>query len=146
MVDVAVETVWERADVWIVEGHDSLSEARTLCRLLAGDAGWQQDAQDDLELVVSELVTNACRHVSGPCRMSLDASADAVVVEVWDTDPHVPEYPSSITEPQNEFALSCGGYGLAIVASLCERLEFLPQGSGGKIVRAIYRPGSAVQW
>ncbi|MGW8955556.1 ATP-binding protein [Streptomyces sp. NPDC055709] len=135
-----IETVSERFEVWIEGGHQSLSHARTACQRLTENAGWPPDPQGDLALVVSELVTNACRHSSGPCRLSLEVSGDAAVVEVWDSDPHLPTLPSLADAPDPEIALACGGYGLGIVASLSKCLDFFPQQVGGKTVRAVLVP------
>ncbi|MFC5799043.1 ATP-binding protein [Streptomyces formicae] len=135
-----VETVSERVEIWIEGGHESLLHARTACRRLTRNAGWPPEAQGDLALVVSELVTNACRHSSGPCRMSLEASGHAAVVEIWDSDPHIPDLPSTSSAPPSETALACGGYGLGIVVSLCKCLDFFPQQVGGKTVRAVVVP------
>ncbi|MFF1655570.1 ATP-binding protein [Streptomyces sp. NPDC058255] len=137
-----VETVSERVEIWIEGGHYALSQARTACCRLAGNAAWPPEAQGDLTLVVSELVTNACRHSSGPCRMSLEVSADAAVVEVWDSDPHIPTLPVPSSAPVSisDAAPACSGYGLGIVASLSKCLDFLPQDIGGKTARAVVVP------
>ncbi|MGW2556564.1 ATP-binding protein [Streptomyces sp. NPDC001635] len=135
-----VETVSERVEVWIEGGHYALSHARLACCRLAENAAWPPEATGDLTLVVSELVTNACRHSSGPCRMSLEVSADAAVVEVWDSDPHIPPLPAPSSAPVSDTAPACSGYGLGIVASLSTCLDFFPQEIGGKTVRAVVAP------
>lgn len=46
---------------------------------------------DTVELLVSELVTNAYRHTAGPCSLRLTALGDGRLrVGVWDGDPYVP--------------------------------------------------------
>ncbi|MFK0116616.1 ATP-binding protein [Streptomyces sp. NPDC090994] len=46
---------------------------------------------DDVELLASELVTNAYRHAGGPCSLRLTALGDGRVrVGVWDNHPYVP--------------------------------------------------------
>ncbi|CAL9533877.1 hypothetical protein SUDANB145_04080 [Streptomyces sp. enrichment culture] len=46
---------------------------------------------DDVELLASELVTNAYRHAGGPCSLRLTALRDGRLrVGVWDGHPHVP--------------------------------------------------------
>src|SRR5579885_3613449 len=45
---------------------------------------------DDVELVVSELATNALAHAGTPFRVSMSRVERAVVVEVTDTSPSVP--------------------------------------------------------
>jgi signal transduction histidine kinase len=37
--------------------------------------------------VVSDLVTNACKHAAGPAWMELRIHAGVVLVTVWDTKP-----------------------------------------------------------
>ncbi|MEU9015063.1 ATP-binding protein [Streptomyces sp. NPDC048479] len=135
-----IETVSERFEIWIKGGQGPLSQVRTACQQLTRNAGWPPESQGDLTLVVSELVTNAYRHSSGPCRLSLEVSGDEAVVEVWDSDPHIPALPSLSTAPPSEAALACGGYGLGIVASLSKCLDFHPQEVGGKTVRAVLIP------
>ncbi len=43
-----------------------------------------------VQLVVSELVTNACKFAPGPCLLNLEMDQGAVQVTVWDTDPSLP--------------------------------------------------------
>ncbi|WP_433456513.1 ATP-binding protein (plasmid) [Streptomyces sp. CA-142005] len=131
-----VEMVSDRVEVWIEGGH-CLSRARTACCSLAGNAGWLPEAQEDLALIVSELVTNACCYSSGPCRLSLEMSAGAAVVEVWDSNPHIPAVPARSRAPLSDAVPTSGGYGLGIVACLSARLDFFAQESGGKTARAV---------
>ncbi|MEZ3180437.1 SpoIIE family protein phosphatase [Streptomyces pimonensis] len=86
---------------------------------------------DDLvfttELIVSELVTNAIRHVGGPVRLRLIRER-ALVCEVLDdgaTAPHL-RHPRAMDE---------GGRGLLLVSQLAQRwgTRFVP---GGKIIWA----------
>ncbi|MEU9272451.1 ATP-binding protein, partial [Streptomyces sp. NPDC048251] len=46
--------------------------------------------RDLTQLVVGELVTNACKYAPGPVLVELRISAYAVDVVVWDSDPTVP--------------------------------------------------------
>jgi anti-sigma regulatory factor (Ser/Thr protein kinase) len=51
----------------------------------------RRDALEVVELLTSELVTNAYRHTTGPASLRLTALDDGRLrVGVWDTDPHVP--------------------------------------------------------
>ncbi|WP_353961747.1 ATP-binding protein [Streptomyces sp. NBC_01619] len=127
-----IEIVSERVETWIEGGHESLLRARTACRRLAENAEWPPEAQEDLVLVVSELLMNAWTH-SGPCRMSLEVSGDTAVVEIWDSDPHIPSPLSTSGAPASED----DSYGLGLVNTLSECLEFLPHQIGGKTARAI---------
>ncbi|MEU0008709.1 ATP-binding protein [Streptomyces sp. NPDC006314] len=47
-------------------------------------------ARDLTQLVVSELVTNACKYAPGPVLMELRIVGDVVEVVVWDSDPVLP--------------------------------------------------------
>ncbi|WP_409350822.1 ATP-binding protein [Streptomyces tauricus] len=47
-------------------------------------------AMDLTQLVVSELVTNACEYVPGPVLVDLRVTGAVVEVSVWDSDPVLP--------------------------------------------------------
>lgn len=56
------------------------------------DGHGRHELVDDVELLVSELVTNAYRHAGGGCSLRITALRDGRVrVGVWDGHPHVPE-------------------------------------------------------
>ncbi|NGO46985.1 SpoIIE family protein phosphatase [Streptomyces ureilyticus] len=66
------------------------------------------------ELVVSELVTNAIRHASGPIRLRLILTRAALICEVWDgsaTAPHL-RHPKTTDE---------GGRGLFLISQFTQR-------------------------
>lgn len=70
-------------------------------------------ARDIVELLVSEVVTNAYRHGRPPVRVAISLSQQRIRVEVHD---HGPAFePPVIT--QNDLDMT-GGWGLAIVAGL----------------------------
>lgn len=87
-----------------------------------------ESAADSVELVVSELVTNAVRASTGPDglpkydektglpRVGLRLSSDRthLRIEVWDQDPHIPV--SKAASPDDE-----SGRGLMLVEALSER-------------------------
>jgi len=102
---------------------------------------------DSVELVVSELVTNAVRASTGPDgrpmyraktglpRVTLRLSFDRahVLIEVWDQDPRLPV--AKVAGPDDE-----SGRGLMLVEALCERWDCTaPSGWDGKVVRAEVR-------
>ncbi|MGP2436958.1 ATP-binding protein [Streptomyces sp. JW3] len=61
----------------------------TVRAALAGHG--QRELLDDVELLTSELVTNAYRHTRGPCSLRLSALGDGRLrVGVWDSHPYVP--------------------------------------------------------
>lgn len=102
---------------------------------------------DSVELVVSELVTNAVRASTGPDgrpkyhattglpRVHLRLSSDRarVLIKVWDQDPHMPVAKGA--GPDDE-----SGRGLMLVEALCERWDSGPvPGRDGKVVWAQVR-------
>jgi anti-sigma regulatory factor (Ser/Thr protein kinase) len=106
------------------------------------------DSAEDVELVVSELTTNAIRastgvdgqpryeyNLSGLAVVHLRLSSDRVrvLVEVWDGNPGAPT--AKHAGPDEE-----GGRGLMLVESLCERWNWdVVPGWAGKVVWAELR-------
>src|SRR5690242_3071749 len=89
----------------------------------------QRAAAEDVLLVVSELVTNACLHAEGPDELSIACDRKVIRVEVSDrgTVQPAPRSPHRAGRP--------GGHGMFIVQRLC-----LDWG----VVRASGRPGKTV--
>ncbi len=102
---------------------------------------------DTVELVVSELVTNAvrasadqagqpkCNAMSGMRHVRLKLSSDQkhVLIEVWDQDLRLPV--ARLADPDDE-----SGRGLMLVEALCERWDCGTQeGWDGKVVQAVVR-------
>ncbi|MEU9366867.1 ATP-binding protein [Streptomyces avermitilis] len=71
--------------------------------------------RDLTQLVVSELVTNACKYAPGPVLVELRINTRAVDVVVWDSDPTVPA--ARATDPDR-----IGQHGLEIVKAITEAL------------------------
>jgi len=88
---------------------DSSAEARVLARDWA--SGLDEDAIFALELVVSELVTNAIRHGAGPITLSLSGAADGIRVGVDDRG-------SGRPTPRVASVRAPGGRGLRLVDRL----------------------------
>ncbi|MFF8592725.1 ATP-binding protein [Streptomyces sp. NPDC015220] len=80
--------------------------------LPAGSAD-QRAAAEDVLLVVSELVTNACLHAEGPEQMELTCDNKVIRIEVSDrgTGQPAPRTPHRAGRP--------GGHGMFIVQRLC---------------------------
>jgi anti-sigma regulatory factor (Ser/Thr protein kinase) len=80
-----------------------------------------------VELVVSELVTNAYRYAPGPCLLDLEVSGGAVQISVWDTDPTLPAAcaadPGRIGQQ----------HGLEIVIALCRSFEIRREPVGKRV-------------
>ncbi|GAA2247785.1 ATP-binding protein [Streptomyces indiaensis] len=65
-----------------------------------------------VQLVVSELVTNARKYAPGPCLLTLDLVGGAVRISVWDSGTELP----TILAPDPG---RIGQHGLEIVAAVC---------------------------
>lgn len=100
-----------------------LDQARTAHQLVVSDR-----ARDLVELVVSELVTNAHKHAPGPASMELRITARVIEVLVGDSDPTVPAARSA--DPGR-----IGQHGLEIVKAITEDL-FIEQVPMGKLITA----------
>ncbi|MFG2778748.1 ATP-binding protein [Streptomyces prunicolor] len=102
--------------------------ARTAVRGQLRD--WDLDALADIAaLLVSELVTNALRHATGPIGVRLVrpvGPAGVLLVEVSDPLPDPPR--ERVARPEDE-----NGRGLQLVAGACVRWGTRP-GGAGKIV------------
>jgi anti-sigma regulatory factor (Ser/Thr protein kinase) len=81
------------------------------------------------QLVVSELVTNVCRHAPGPLRLDLRHHPDSLEITVWDSVPAVP----TVHGPDPG---RIGQHGLEIVLAVCERYDVQPV-PGGKRTTAV---------
>ncbi|MET8942753.1 ATP-binding protein [Streptomyces sp. NPDC004542] len=82
------------------------------------------------ELVVSELVTNACKYAPGPVLLCLRLAGEALEVEVWDSDPVLPAV--SGADPQR-----VGRHGLEIVEAVVADLAVLRETVGKRITARI---------
>ena len=89
---------------------------------------------DDIELVVSELATNAMVHACTSFTVSLCASDESVCLEVSDGSPVEP----SVVAARS---LDTNGRGVAIVQELSHDWGVLSRKSGGKSVWAQFANG-----
>ncbi|WP_030623994.1 ATP-binding protein [Streptomyces sclerotialus] len=98
----------------------AVARARDFARQALHDWGWlpaagadQRAAAEDVLLVVSELVTNACLHAEGPEELRLRCSAKVLRLEVTDlgAGSPAPRTPHRAGRP--------GGHGMFIVQRLC---------------------------
>jgi hypothetical protein len=104
------------------------------------------DFTETVELVISELATNAQRASAGltggrydgrwtpgvpPIRLWLYADKERVLVQVWDGDHRLPERQNVDLEAES-------GRGLLLIDSLCtEWGSYVPEGESGKVVWAM---------
>lgn len=105
----------------------ALAEARAAVREWAAASVTAEQGSDLLQLVVSELVTNAIKHGVGPVTLRLRLDGDAVTVGVHDHGRRLPERRDGAHHVPD-------GRGLGIVEQVARSWEVLPDGSGGKTV------------
>lgn len=127
----------------------ALPSAVPCARLHAKHRLWEwglNGFSDSVELVVSELVTNAQKASAGltgsryggrwtpgapPIRLSLSSDKERVLVEVWDGDDRFPE-------TQGNDLMAESGRGLLLVTTLStEWGAYRPEGTSGKVVWAV---------
>ncbi|MFJ2399487.1 SpoIIE family protein phosphatase [Streptomyces sp. NPDC087843] len=91
---------------------------------------WGLDGMSDaLELVVSEIVTNALIHAGSDVDVRLRAFEDHVRLEVRDSDSN-PPLPSPLALAEEENAEAEHGRGMLIVEALAEEWNSSPNGQG----------------
>ncbi|MGW8064058.1 ATP-binding protein [Streptomyces ziwulingensis] len=87
-------------------------------------------AVDLVQLVVSELLTNACKYAPGPSVVDLELAEDRVEVTVWDSDPVLPVAGA----PD---AGRIGRHGLEIVMAVCQSFEVHREPVGKRMRAAV---------
>ncbi|MFI2030116.1 ATP-binding protein [Streptomyces buecherae] len=104
----------------LIDASGAVPRARDFAREALRDWGWlpaanadQRAAAEDVLLVVSELVTNACLHAEGPEELRVSCDAKSLRLEVRDrgTGTPAPRTPHRAGRP--------GGHGMFIVQRLC---------------------------
>ncbi|MFI9769495.1 ATP-binding protein [Streptomyces sp. NPDC052415] len=117
-------------------GHEPVAEARDAARVFLTDVQAKHGipvssrAMGMVQLVVSELVTNAQKYAPGPCLLDMEISDGAVEVSVWDTDPTLPVAQSP--DPGR-----VGQHGLEIVIGVCRSFEMRREPVGKRIRAAV---------
>ncbi|WP_405843044.1 ATP-binding protein [Streptomyces platensis] len=89
------------------------------------------EAADTVILVVSELVTNALRHGSGPCALDLTAHPGSIEVAVHDGSPQAPRMRTP------DLNGGTGGFGWPMVNRLARATAVTRRTTGGKTVSAL---------
>jgi two-component sensor histidine kinase len=123
-----------RADYALDGREGCIAQARRHAAALLDRAGDEHRlpmcarVKDLTLLVVSELVTNACKYAPGPVLMELRVNARVVDVAVWDADPVLPT--AQLADPGR-----IGQHGLEIVAAATETL-LMEQKPDGKRITA----------
>lgn len=143
-------------DNWPLYSHLELGAWPTAVscgRLHAKHVLWEwglSDFSDSVELVVSELLTNAIQasvndaprneasrkpSAMTPVHLRLASDRHRVLIEVWDGDPHPPQRVTPDPEAEN-------GRGLLLVETLSSRWHwYFPEGRDGKVVWAELQTG-----
>ena len=107
----------------------TLSDARRLARGLCEHAAAGPDRCDDVLLVLSELVGNACRHGAAPVTYDVTADDGDVLVVVEDDDPTPPPgAPGGLADLDAE-----NGRGLFLVDELSRLWGWRPTTRGKQV-------------
>ncbi|MFD8725292.1 ATP-binding protein [Streptomyces sp. NPDC059629] len=118
------------------EGSEDIAEARDLARSFLTDIQAVHGlpvsvrAMGIVQLVVSELVTNARKYAPGPCLLTLEVRDGAVEVTVWDSEPALP-----IAKPTDPDRV--GQHGLEIVMAVSRSIEMHREPVGKRIKAAV---------
>ncbi|MCG7204420.1 ATP-binding protein [Streptomyces arenae] len=118
------------------EGSEGIAQARGAARRFLADVQAGQGLSVSgrvramVELVVSELVTNARKYAPGPCRLTLEVSEGTVKVTVWDSNPALPV--ARRADPGR-----IGRHGLEIVMAVCQAFEGRRESAGKRLTAAI---------
>ncbi|MGW6459830.1 ATP-binding protein [Streptomyces sp. NPDC055078] len=115
------EAMSSRLRPWAGAGYDgapeSIAAARHFTARFLTEVGTglgepvSAEVIEKAQLVVSELVTNACKYAPGPCLIDLEVVGDLLEITVWDTSPDLPV--ACPAEPAR-----VGRHGLEIVLAL----------------------------
>ncbi|MFI9810001.1 ATP-binding protein [Streptomyces sp. NPDC052301] len=89
-----------------------------------------QQALELTQLVVSELVTNACKYAAGPLLLDLRIAGELVEIQVWDADPVLPVARAAE-------AGRVGQHGLEIVMAVAQAFEARREPVGKRITARI---------
>ncbi|GGQ90781.1 ATP-binding protein [Streptomyces asoensis] len=118
------------------EGSEDIAVARDLARTFLTDVQALHGlpvsgrAMGTVQLVVSELVTNARKYAPGTCLLTLEISGGAVEVTVWDSNPT----PPAVLAPD---PTRIGQHGLEIVMAVCQSFAVHREPVGKRITTAI---------
>ncbi|MER6977853.1 ATP-binding protein [Streptomyces carpinensis] len=128
------------------EGSGGIAEARDLARSFLTDVQAvhrlpvSERAMGMVQLVVSELVTNARKYAPGPCLLTLEIEDGAVQISVWDSSTTLP----AVLAPD---PCRVGQHGLEIVMAVCASFAVHREPVGKRITAAVMLaddPGGAV--
>ncbi|MDX3070986.1 ATP-binding protein [Streptomyces sp. NPDC088354] len=118
------------------EGSEQIAEARDLARDFLADVQAvhglpvSDRVMVTVQLVVSELVTNARKYAPGPCLLTLQISDGTVEVTVWDSDTTLPVARAADAD-------RVGQHGLEIIMAVCQSFEVHRQPVGKRITARV---------
>ncbi|MFF5701200.1 ATP-binding protein [Streptomyces sp. NPDC012794] len=114
----------------VLRSRDFTRRALTAWHWLPAKGQAAREAAEDVVLLVSEVVANACLHGGGPGALVLDWTDERLRIEVTDSSPTPPRRPADRKggDPRQP-----GGHGLMIVDRLARRWGSRP-GVIGKCV------------
>ncbi|MFD7736107.1 ATP-binding protein [Kitasatospora phosalacinea] len=125
----------ERRSLPLTAAPGAVARGREFTRLALRAWGWlpapdteARAAAEDVLLMTSELVTNACQHAAGPYLLELTRHGPLLRVSVSDADDRPP-----VLRPLRVPARP-GGYGLRVVDRLATAWGSEPLAGGGKTV------------
>ncbi|MGW0885347.1 ATP-binding protein [Streptomyces sp. NPDC002671] len=104
---------------------DDVPSARRKVVALARNSGspLQDETLEVVELLASEVITNAVLHSAGPCDVVVTRTAEQLRVEVTDADPTLPSAVAAGTNDEN-------GRGLLLVDALADAWGMQPESEG----------------
>ncbi|MFD3658800.1 ATP-binding protein [Streptomyces sp. NPDC058620] len=118
------------------EGSEEIAQARDLARSFLTDVQAvhglpvSDRVMGMVQLVVSELVTNARKYAPGPCLLTLEVSDGAIEVTVWDSEPVLPT--ARAADPGR-----VGQHGLELVMAVCRSIEVHREPVGKRVKAAV---------
>ncbi len=98
---------------------------------------WDEERRavaEDVLMVVSELVTNACLHAGGPLELVLDCTPERLRIEVSDASPVAPR-----PRPHPDPAVP-GGHGLVVLGRLARAWGSVRSASGKTVWAEVAAP------
>ncbi|WP_195911059.1 ATP-binding protein [Streptomyces kaniharaensis] len=122
--------------MWYFVAHSPVSEGRAFTRRTL--SGWHLAPSvlgDDVQLIVSELLTNAARYTAGPLALDLDQNGPCLRITVTD-----PQSGSTLPDPGTHQPTRVGGHGLFIVDRLALCWGALPNDGGKARMGRTHRP------
>lgn len=112
--DLAAVTAWDLSETTHHFDLPHDTAASRVARNRVRDVVGEFDRLDDVMLAASELAANAVQHGGGPVDLQVHAGADAVTIEIGDTN--IERYPEVRRLP----VFSVSGRGMSIVDAISE--------------------------